>query len=390
MKIGAWRSYLLKRSGSSCSKHRRVRVQTTKFVPLAEPWLPTSYADSVRDQVLSGFLGPGQRVQEFAGALGAFVGSPHCLLTVSGTIALSVAARAVGIKAGEEILVPAYGVISTINAFSSIGLTPKLVDIDGSTGCISLESLKANITEKTRAVCFVNFSGYTGSNVVEVKKLCDEAGIPLIEDAACALGHSYQGISAGMFGTVGIYSFSVPKVLTTGQGGALVTKNSEVFAKAAAFIDQGDLEWRKTNINRDIGTNLRFTDILAVLGHCQLKDMHERLERRNEVYLALQEELEGRMFAVPGNQAPLHNIVFTKQAERLIGYLKSRGISATGNYRTLSEHPAYSKLARNEYPHSDFWTRHAVYLPFGMALTSEDAKWIGSVVRTSGIELLKI
>src|SRR5262249_42778930 len=99
-------------------------TQSVKPIPLVEPWFPESYADAVRDQVLSGFIGPGRATQEFAGALAQLVGAPRALLTVSGTVALSVAAHALGLAPGDEILVPAYGVISTINAFAAIGLRP--------------------------------------------------------------------------------------------------------------------------------------------------------------------------------------------------------------------------------------------------------------------------
>src|SRR5215470_4295820 len=113
----------------------------TRQIPLVEPWFPESYADAVRDQILSGFIGPGRATQAFSDALAAFSGSPHSLLTVSGTIALSVAAKSLGLEPGDEILVPAYGVISTINAFASIGLQPRLVDIDRRTGCMCLKEL---------------------------------------------------------------------------------------------------------------------------------------------------------------------------------------------------------------------------------------------------------
>jgi perosamine synthetase len=362
-------------------------VQASKTIPLAEPCFLPSYADSVRDQILTGFVGPGKRAQEFAQALAVFVGAPSCLLTVSGTVALSVAANALGLKAGDEILVPAYGVISTINAFASIGLEPKLVDIERTTGCMSPEALLNTISENTKAVCFVNFSGYTGSNLVVIQQICNSRGIPLIEDAACALGHSYQGIKAGMFGTVGTYSFSTPKVLTTGQGGALVSSDQGIFNKAAAFIDQGDLEWRKTNINREVGSNLRFNDILAALGQCQLNDLAQRLQTRKEVYEIYKQGLEGYIYTVPGEQAPLHNIVFTSQSALLVEKLKLRGIASACQYRTLCEHPPYQRLAQQTYSNADFWTRHAAYLPFGMTLSRDDALYIVQAIKESEVEL---
>ena len=356
-------------------------------IPLAEPWFPAAYGDAIRDQFQSGFIGPGRTTEAFAGALAAYAGAVKCVLTTSGTIALSVAARALGLKPGDEILIPAYGVISTINAFASIGLRPRLVDIDRATGCMCPGAWAAAIASATRAVCFVNFSGYTGPNLAAIAGSCAQRGIPLIEDAACALGHRYQGRAAGTFGTIGTYSFSVPKVLTTGQGGALVTNDPLLFDAAAAFIDHGDLEWRQTNLNRSIGTNLRFNDLLAALGLCQIRDIDERLERRRASFTALQEGLRGRLHCVPGQQAPLHNIVFTPEPDQLVAALKEAGIAAVRQYRTISGHPAYRDLAEAAFPNADYWTDHAVYLPFGMALLPEHSERIAAAVLDSGVPL---
>src|ERR1700704_5889527 len=136
-------------------------------IPLVEPWFPPEYADAVRDQVLSGSIGPGRATQAFGSAIAEFANAAGCVLTVSGTVALGVAAKALGLQAGDEILVPAYGVISTINGFASIGLHPKLVDIDRETGCMSRERLEETISPRTKAVCYVNFSGHTGAQLAD-------------------------------------------------------------------------------------------------------------------------------------------------------------------------------------------------------------------------------
>ncbi len=360
---------------------------TERVIPLVEPWFPPAYADAVRDQVLSGFVGPGRAAQDFAESLARRLGAPRALLTVSGTVALSVAAEALGLGAGDEILVPAYGVISTINGFAAMGLKPRLVDIDRRTGCMSAAQLEAALTPATRAVCFVDFSGYTAANLVDVAALCRARRLPLIEDAACALGHRFEGTASGMFGDVGTYSFSVPKVLTTGQGGALVARDPEVFGRAAAYIDQGDLEWRRTNLNRGIGTNLRFTDVQAALGLAQLRDLDARLARRRAAHAVLQQRLRGFLYTVPGDEAPLHNVVFTPRSDDLVALLRQRGVSAVRQYRTLSQHPAYRALADRPFPNADYWTDRAVYLPFGMTLLPEDAARIAEAVERSGIAL---
>lgn len=358
-----------------------------KAISLCEPWLPSSYGDAIRDQFNTGFIGPGRTTQAFANAIASFSGATACVLTISGTVALTVAARALDLRPGDEILVPAYGVISTINAFASVGLRPKLVDIDRRTGCVSVERLIETISAPTKAVCFVNFSGYTGQNLVNISRECASRKIPLIEDAACALGHSHEGRAAGTFGEIGTYSFSVPKVVTTGQGGALVSDNEDLLRNAAAFIDQGDLEWRKTNLNRGIGTNLRFNDIQASLGLCQIRDIAIRLERRRASFAVLKAGLGSRLYCVPGAEAPLHNIVFTPEPDRLIAALKQSGIHAVRQYRTISQHPAYRDLAQCEFPNADYWTDRAVYLPFGMSLNAEDAERIVLAVSKAGVAL---
>ncbi len=344
-----------------------------KSIPFCQPWFDCAYADRVREQILSTQIGPGGTTAEFATQLASYVGSKYCLLTTSGTVALSVASRAVGLQPGDEILVPAYGVVSTINAFASFGLKPQLVDIELQTGCMSPTELKKQITGKTRAVCFVNFSGFTGQNVAEVARICQERNLPLIEDAACALGHRFGKKYAGTFGTIGIYSFSVPKIITTGQGGALVMKSRKYFEKARSFIDHGDSNWRKTNRIRAIGSNFRYNDILASFGLAQLNTIEKRIARKKAAYTILRKGLTNKIFQVPGTLPPLHHIVFTRKPRVLIQYLRNHGIAAIQQYRTLSQHPPFTHLDTRDFPNADFWTKRGVYVPFGLSLTEKGA-----------------
>jgi perosamine synthetase len=344
----------------------------------------------VREQILTGWVGPGPATTEFAAGLAAYTGAKHCLLTTSGTVALSVAAVALGLKAGDEILVPAYGVISTINAFAVLGLRPRLVDIERATGCMSPAALRGAISPKTRAVCFVNFSGYTGANLAEVARICKEKGVPLIEDAACAFGHRYEGRAAGTSGEIGVLSFSVPKIITTGQGGAVLTNSAELAEQAVRYIDHGAANWRKTNLCLHVGTNLRYNDILAAFGLAQLRDIEARLARKRAAHEAMRNVLGDKLYAVPGKTAPLHNVVFSPERARLVAALRERGIEAADQYRTISEHPPYVELRESGFGEADFWTRHATYLPFGVALDAEDARWIAESVVKSGVPLISI
>src|SRR5262249_34184587 len=154
-----------------------------------------------------------------------------------------------------------------------------------------------------------------------------------------------------------------------------------------AMIDQGDLEWRKTNLNRSVGNNLRYTDIQAALALAQLEELSERLSRKRAVFTMLSEILGDCLYHVPGSEAPLHNIVFSERPDALPPHPPPHASAPPRQYRTISQHPAFSHLATQPFPESDFWASHAVFLPFGMGLTREDAHYMGEVVRDSGLVL---
>lgn len=349
-----------------------------------QPLFTEADAEAVAHQVRIGFVGPGPKTRAFGEALAAYAGRSYGELTVSGTMALTVAAVAIGLKRGDEILVPAYGVVSTINGFGSYEFSPRLVDIDPQRAVITVEELERRVTPATRAVCYVNFSGATGQDLVDIEAFCKARNLLLIEDAACAVGQSFEGRRAGSFGDVSCYSFSVPKVLTTGQGGAVLTNDAEIRDNVIRFTDHGDTEWRKTNLNHGIGNNLRCNDILAALGMAQLDTLEDRLARRRASYAVLTEELPDHIYRIPGNEAPLHNIVLADNPGALVASLGEKGIRAVQQYRTVSEHPPYQHLADVAFPHSDLWARHAVYLPFGTGLTEEQAARVARAVKESG------
>ncbi len=362
---------------------------SARAIPLVEPWLDALCAQAVHDQVLASFIGPGAACKALSSQLSALAGVPHCLLTTSGTIALSVSALALDLAPGDEILVPAYGVISTINAFASIGLRPRLVDLDPRTGCVSPATLESRITPRTKAVCYVNFAGSTGADLVAVAELCARRQLPLIEDAAQAIGHRHGNRAAGSFGTIGTLSFSVPKTITTGQGGAVFTSSGALFDTVAKHIDHGDMNWRQTNVNREIGTNLRFNDVLAALALAQLKTLEQRLSRKRDAYAVLRDELGELIFDVPGPEAPFYYIVFAEDPEAIVATLRGENIMAQRHGRALYEHPPYRDLCDGGFPGAAYWSDHAVYLPFGLALTTEDAGQIARAVGKLAGRLLK-
>ncbi len=356
-------------------------------IPLAEPLLPPASATEVRDAVASTFIGPGARTGAFEETLAHVCGVSAAATTVSGTIALGVAARALGLRPGDEVIVPAYGVISVANGFAAEGFRVRPVDIDRATGLLDVDAVEQSLQSPASAVCLVDFSGNVGPGSTAIAQLARAHGALLIEDAACALGSHNGDLRAGTIGDVATTSFSVPKVVTTGQGGAILGSVA-VVDRARTWIDQGDLEWRRTGLNREIGTNLRFSDLQAAVGQPQLDDLDARLERKRRVHGVLRDRLGVTLWTTPGATAPLHNVVFTLQPDALVTVLRQGGILAVCQYVTLTRHPAYAATTTASFPASDWWSDHAVYLPFGMALSEGDAERIAASVLASGVPLM--
>jgi len=360
------------------------------IIPFCQPWILPEEADAVREQVASGWIGPGQKVREFEAALATYVGVQHCICTVSGTVALSLAARiACPFDADPSFfpasVIPAYGVISVPHGISNGLGYPGFMDIERHTGALDPESVLA-MSVKGKfppLLCYVDFSGGIGEAPRTIKAICEAKDSALLEDAACALGRE----DAGTIGHISITSFAVPKLITTGQGGAIFTNNDEWALQARNWIDLGGDNWRETNLSSQLGTNLRFTDIQAALGLTQLQHIEQRLARKKAAAEALHALLGHRLFITPSG-VPLHNIVFTDQPDALVAKLNNQGIQARRQYRTYNQHPCYSHT-RGHFPNADWWTDHSVYLPFGLALTPEDGERIARAVLDCGVPLLE-
>lgn len=357
-------------------------------IPLAEPWLPPDCAEAVKRQVETTFVGPGAVAQSFATKLAETCGTRAAVTVASGTVALSIAAKVLGLQHGDEVVVPSYGVISVINGFASIGLQPRLAEIDRRTGCIDPEKLSDAITPRTKAVCYIDFCASIGSDLDAVFEVCRERGIPLIEDAAWALGRGSAGKRGGGTGTIATLSFSVPKLITTGQGGAVLANSDAHRDAAVRLADHGDLDWRRTNLNRGIGSNLRLSDLSASLGLAQCNKLAERMNRKRRAFTILSEILGDRLFRAADGDFPFQNIVFVEQPDDVVAKLRTFGVLAARQYRALYQHPPYCGLRDRSFPAAEFWTDCAVYLPFGVAMTEDDAARVGSAVASLNCRFL--
>jgi 8-amino-3,8-dideoxy-alpha-D-manno-octulosonate transaminase len=221
------------------------------------------------------------KAKTFESELANRVGARYCHLSSSGTAALCIALAACGIGAGDEVVVPPFTFIATIEAILDAGAVPVFSEID-ETLCLDPESIESVITSRTKAVMPVHMCGAM-AHIEKIRSFCDQKGLILIEDACQSLGATFNGKSLGTFGQMGCFSFDPVKTITCGEGGAVVTDDKELYTLADAYADHGH-----DHIGNDrgleghpiLGTNFRISELNAAVGVAQLKKLDFILKKQ--------------------------------------------------------------------------------------------------------------
>lgn len=236
----------------------------------------------------SGWVVQGPKVVEFERLFARFVRSPYAVAVSSCTSALHLALLSLGIKTGDEVILPAFTFVATANACEYVGAKPVFVDIDLATFNIKTELIEAKITKKTKAILPVHLFGLS-ADMAPIKALAKKHNLKIVEDAACAIGTKYHGKNVGTVCEAGAYSLHPRKAITTGEGGFFVTSRKTLALAAKSLRDHGasvsDLDRHKEKsptmpAYEVVGYNYRMTDIQAAIGICQMKKLNKILKAR--------------------------------------------------------------------------------------------------------------
>lgn len=232
------------------------------------------------------------KAREFEENLCARLGVKYAHLSSSGTAALCVAFAACGVGAGDEVIVPPFTFVATIEAVLFAGAVPVFADID-ETLCLDPKAVEKAITPKTKAVVPVHMCG-SMARIGELKSLCDSKGLILIEDACQAVGGTFKGQSLGSFGHMGCFSFDYVKTITCGEGGASITNDENIYFRAHAFADHGHDHIGSDRGKEDhilVGTNYRISELNAAVGVAQLRKLDRILEIQRKNKKAIKDAL---------------------------------------------------------------------------------------------------
>jgi 8-amino-3,8-dideoxy-alpha-D-manno-octulosonate transaminase len=291
-----------------------------------------------------GFDGPRKGIwksKELEAAICETFGSEYAQLTSSGTAALTTAMAAMGIGAGDEVIMPAFTFVASFEAVLSMGAVPVLVDIDSSL-TLSPAAVKAAITPKTKCVMPVHMCG-SMADLDALQAICKEHGLLLLEDACQSIGGTYKGKALGTIGDAGTFSFDFVKTITCGEGGVVMTNHKEVYIKSDAFTDHGHDHLgvdRGADLHPFLGYNFRISELHAAVGLAQIRKLDTFLalqKRNNQLLRSYMEQVPGISFrTVPDPAGDSYSFLSwflpsQEQTEKAIEALKAAGILA-GNF----------------------------------------------------------
>jgi perosamine synthetase len=356
-----------------------------KFINQMEPWF-----DNQEQEALNNYMGDDgwvtefKKTFEFQDLIKEFTGAKHCIVVNNGTISMTIMAMAAGIKAGDEVLVPNYTMVATPNSLKMFGAEPKFIDVDPKTLCISLNEIKKNATSKTKAVFLVNANGRYPSDINEIVSYCKENNLILLEDSAQALGSFYpDGVHQGRKGIAGSFSFSAPKIISTGQGGAIITDDDELAHYVSRLKDFGR-SGGGNDVHDMIGFNFKFTDVQAVIGIVQMSKLDWRINRMREIYTRYMENLlkikEVQFFDQDLQKTtPWFIDVMVDNRGELMNSLKQSKIGSRVMYPPINKQQAYNY--KGNHIVSNLIGEKGLWLPSSSKLTNDQIDYVCGVIK---------
>jgi dTDP-4-amino-4,6-dideoxygalactose transaminase len=346
-------------------------------VPLADVVVPEEDVEAVSEVYRSGWLSMGPRTAEFERALSEYTGARHAIATTNGTAALHLICLATGLEAGDEVVVPSLTFVASVNAIAYAGATPVFADIAGpETPWPGTAEVEAALTPRTKAIMAVAYGGHPG-HIPALRRLADDRGLTLLEDAAHAIGMRHDGRHLGTFGSAGAFSFFSNKNLAVGEGGAIVTDDDAVAERIRLLRSHGmtTLTWdrhRGHAAGYDVvalGFNYRIDEPRAALATARLARLDGETARRRELDARYREQLPA---GVTPTAPPAHHIftvVLDEGVDRdaVRTKLHEHGIQTSLHYPPAHRFAIYAGGA--ELPRTDAYAARAITLPLFATMT---------------------
>ncbi|MCL0083742.1 DegT/DnrJ/EryC1/StrS family aminotransferase [Thermodesulfovibrionales bacterium] len=369
-----------------------------EHIPISGPWITQKEIDYVTDAVTNAWYSKANIYHErFEKAFADYLGVRFAIALPSCTSAIHLSLLALGVGPGDEVIVPDVTWIASAAPITYVGATPVFADIDTKTWCLSAQSFEECITSKTKAVIPVDLYGGM-PDMDAFLNVAKKHGIAVIEDAAEAIGSEYRERKAGSFGDTGVFSFHGSKVLTTGEGGMLVTDREDVYHRVLFLRDHGRKPGDKMFWNAEVAYKYKMSSMQAALGLAQLERIDELTERKRQIFNWYQGKLCNIDGIILNYEAPstkntywMVTIVFDKKfglkKDVLMELMAEKGIDCRPFFHPLSSIPAYQDLedareARQRNTIAYKISPYGLNLPCGMNMTKETVGYVCDILKS--------
>ncbi|MDO9537709.1 MAG: DegT/DnrJ/EryC1/StrS family aminotransferase [Thermoplasmata archaeon] len=352
------------------------------MIPAAKPQLGDEEAKAAFDVIKTGMLAQGEKVAEFEQGFGKFIGAKHTLAVGNGTQAVHVALLAAGVKRGHEVITTGFSFLASATSIVHCGAKPVFCDIDPKTFNIDTNDIRKMITPKTKAIMPVHLFGLS-ADVKELKKICDEHDLVMVEDACQSHGAQYKGKGVGTFGISSAFSFYPTKNMTTGEGGAVTTMDDKTAELVKLIRNQGQLSRYQCVM---IGYNYRMTDISGAIGIEQLKKLPKWTETRIKNAAYLDKELGKAGIATPYLPKDYKHVyhqytIRVKNRDNVQKKLADMGVGSGVYYpQGLHELGPLAKYRTRKLPQVEKACKEVLALPVYPALSKADLETVAKSV----------
>jgi dTDP-4-amino-4,6-dideoxygalactose transaminase len=365
-------------------------------IPLSSPDITDSEIQAVTAVLRTSRLSLGPQMEAFEHALAEYVGVPHAIAVSSGTAGLHLCIKALGIGEGDEVIVPSFTFIAAANAIRYERAQPVFVDIDAESLNMSPAAIERAITPKTRAVLVVHTFGRP-AEMAAIMEIANRHRLLVIEDACEAIGGTYQGRKAGSFGDAAVFAFYPNKQITSGEGGMVVTRRSELAERISALRNQGRYDSTDWLQHAEVGYNYRLSEINCALGLAQLQRIESILQQREKAARHYQQALaEVSGLILPATDVPGTRISWFVYVVRLdasfteadrdstVTMLTNAGIGCGRYFAPIHLQPSYAAWRNSaSLPVTEAEASRTIALPFFNRITEDEIAQVSDILRTA-------
>lgn len=357
-----------------------------KKIPVSQPFFFGNEVKYVTESVKSTWVRSGKYLDLFEEKFAEFCNTSYASAASSGTTALHLLLLALNIKQDDEVIVPDLTYVATANTVTYNGAKPVFVDVDKDIWTISPEKIEERITKKTKAIVVVHLYGHP-AEMDSINNIANKYNIPVIEDACQAHGALYKDKKVGSLSKAACFSFSGAKIITTGEGGMIVTNDKNLIQRVID-INNDFMSRNKKFFHSNIGYNYRLTNLQAALGLAQLENINKLLNLKIKnagIYTSLLEDEQ--LIQLPP-QKPwaknvfwLYSVVLKKKnlRNRMIGYLDSKGIETRPFFVPMHKLPMYKQIG--DFSNTDYLSENGLSFPSGANLKQSEIEYICSEIK---------